>query len=138
VLKFKEYRAILQKYEREMLLSGFSFEKKLKTNTEYLDAALETESKTTKKLLDGLRIIKDTQDSGSNTLNVLAQNHDTLKHIDKGLDETESELYIASRLITRAAKRIATDKIIAGTAALATIGLIGIGLIGGGVIPIPH
>jgi hypothetical protein len=134
ILKFKEYKQILVAHEREMLLKDFDFKEKLKTNSNYLNRTVEINTNTTKQLFDSIKTVQDTIKVGSDTAENLADDREKMMRISKDLDETESELQIAGKLITRNVKRLYTDKIIIGFTTLLVAAATGLGLYGGGII----
>lgn len=102
------------------------FDPKRATNDELLDKALDTEKNTLAKLKQGLATVETTKEIGKFTAAQLQQDTEKMKRIDAGLDEVQSEAALSQVLITRFAKRMATDKIVIAFAFVLIGGLVGI------------
>lgn len=102
------------------------FDPRRATNDELLDRALDTEKNTLSKLKQGLATVEQTKEQGRLTAAQLEQDREKLKRIDAGLDEVQSEAQLSQVLITRFAKRLATDKVFIAFAFLLVAGLVGI------------
>ena len=135
IKKFKEYHEVQREYETNLLTLGVNLkEKTLTKNDSLLNAALSIEKTTTNKLKDALRTIMETRDLGSDTLQKMGENKEKLTHISAGLDDIDSELFIARKRITIFTKKLYTDKLIIGLTTLLVSGAVTIGLGGAGVI----
>lgn len=127
-----EFRALGVMVEKDALFDGARGAKKDKfdpgraSNDELLDKALSTEEATLAKLKAGLATVETTREQGKFTAAQLEQDREKLKRIDAGLDEAQSELQMSTVLITRFAKRVATDKVVIAFAFLLVVGLVGI------------
>jgi hypothetical protein len=129
-----EFRALGVLVEKESLFEGAAergkgkdkFDPKRATNDDLLGRALNTETDTLAKLKAGLATVESTKEQGKYTAAQLEQDREKLKRIDAGLDEAQSELQMSTVLITRFAKRMATDKIVIAFAFILVMGLVGI------------
>lgn len=135
IKKFKEYHEVQREYETNLLTLGVNLkEKTLTKNDSLLNAALSIEKTTTNKLKDALRTVMETRDLGSDTLQKMSENKEKLTHISAGLDDIDSELFIARKRITIFTKKLYTDKLIIGLTTLLVLGAVTVGLGGAGVI----
>lgn len=87
---------------------------------------METEKSTLAELKQGLATVETTKEIGKFTAAQLQQDTEKMKRIDQGLNEVQSEAALSQVLITRFAKRMATDKIVIAFAFVLIGGLVGI------------
>jgi hypothetical protein len=133
--KFKEYHEVQKEYETKLLTLGINLkDRTLTKNDSLLNTTLSIEKTTTNKLKDALRTVIETRDLGTDTLQKLSENKEKLTHISAGLDDIDSELFIARKRITIFTKKLYTDKLIIGLTTVLVLGAATVGLGGAGVI----
>lgn len=83
-----------------------------KTNDEYLAKASMTTKNTTDELKSSLQKLEECRDIGNNAIITISIDNDRLARVRDRIDDIDSDLHIAHRLLTRFTKRLYTDKLI--------------------------
>ena len=126
-----EVRALKLKANKAELMKGVpigkaAFSIEGKGNDELLAAAMNIQDKSFESLGRTRNMIEASKQVGADTIEELRRQRDQIKDIEKEVDNIDSNLRRAEKLVFEFSRRLATDKIIQGFAALNIVVMLGL------------